>query len=260
MPLSLLESRIDELPRECTVVAYCRGPFCTFSADAVRRLRELGFDARRADVSVHSVSMRQKEHWDEVYRNKAPDSVSWYRPRLEQSLAWIEACALSSDAHIVDVGGGASTLVDDLLDRGFERLSVVDLSEEALGHSKARLGDAAQAVQWVVGDATTRLFDEASVDLWHDRAVFHFLTDEARRDAYVEALRASLRPGGFAIIATFGPTGPERCSGLPVTRYASAEIAAVLGRGFELIDQADDEHVTPWGAPQDFAYALLRRV
>ena len=260
MPLSVLESRIDELPRDCKVVAYCRGPFCTFSAEAVRRLRERGFEALRADVSVHSLSLRQKEHWDAVYRSKAPDSVSWYRPRLEQSLAWIEACGLGSDAHIVDVGGGASTLVDDLVERGFERLSVVDLSKEALAHSRARLGDAAEAVQWVVGDATTRLFEEASIDLWHDRAVFHFLTDETRRDAYVEELRASLRSGGFAIIATFGPTGPERCSGLPVTRYASADIAAALGEGFELIDQADDEHVTPWGAPQDFSYALLRRV
>lgn len=203
--------------------------------------------------------MSTREHWDEVYRTRSPDSVSWYRPRLERSLAWIDRCGLDPDAHVVDVGGGASTLVDDLLARGFERVSVADISAEALAHSRARLGDGAGSVRWVVGDATTRLFDEDSVDLWHDRAVFHFLTDPARRAAYVAALRRCVRPGGFAIVATFGPNGPERCSGLPVTRYASSDIAAALGSGFELVDQADEEHTTPWGAPQAFAYALCRR-
>ncbi len=203
--------------------------------------------------------MSTREHWDEVYRGKSPDAVSWYRPRLERSLAWIDSCGLDPRAHVVDVGGGASTLVDDLLARGFERVSVADISAEALAHTRARLGDAARSVQWVVGDATTPLFDEDTVDLWHDRAVFHFLTEPERRDAYIEALRRSVRPGGFAIIATFGPNGPERCSGLPVTRYASSGIAAALGPGFELVDQADEEHTTPWGASQAFAYALCRR-
>ncbi len=136
---------------------------------------------------------------------------------------------------------------------------MADLSAEALAHSQARLGEAARSVQWVVGDATTPLFDEGSVDLWHDRAVFNFLTEPARRDAYIEALRRSVRSGGFAIIATFGPNGPERCSGLPVTRYASSDIAAALGPGFELVEQADEEHTTPWGAAPAFAYALCRR-
>lgn len=203
--------------------------------------------------------MSVREHWDEVYRDKSPDSVSWYRPRLEQSLVWIDGCGLDPRAHVVDIGGGASTLVDDLLARGFERISVADISAEALTHSRARLGEAARRVQWVVGDATTSLFDEASVDLWHDRAVFHFLTEPARRDAYVEGLRRALRPGGFVIIATFGPNRPERCSGLPVTRYASSDIAAALGAGFELVDQADEAHTTPAGASQGFAYALCRR-
>lgn len=203
--------------------------------------------------------MSTREHWDEVYRNKSPNAVSWYRPRLEQSLAWIDGCGLDPRAHVVDVGGGASTLVDDLLARGFERVSVADISAEALAHTRVRLGDAERSVQWVVGDATTPLFDEDDVDIWHDRAVFHFLTERARRDAYIEALRRCVRPGRFAIIATFGPNGPGRCSGLPVTRYASAGIAAVLGSGFELVDQADEEHTTPWGASQAFAYALCRR-
>lgn len=203
--------------------------------------------------------MSTREHWDEVYRDKSPDSVSWYRPRLEQSLAWVDGCDLDPSAHIVDVGGGASTLVDDLLARGYEQISVADISAEALALARARLGDAASSVDWVVGDATTPLFDEESVDLWHDRAVFHFLTESARRDAYIEALRRAVRPGGYAIIATFGPGGPERCSGLPVKRYASGDIAAALGSGFELVDQTDEEHVTPWGSEQAFAYALCRR-
>lgn len=203
--------------------------------------------------------MSTREHWDAVYRNKSPDEVSWYRPRLEQSLTWIDGCGLKSRAHVVDVGGGASTLVDDLLARGFERVSVADISAAALAHTRARLGDAARDVRWVLGDATTPLFDDNSVDLWHDRAVFHFLCEPARRDAYIEALHRCVRPGGFAIIATFGPNGPERCSGLPVTRYASSEIAAALGSGFELVDQADEDHTTPGGASQAFAYALCRR-
>lgn len=203
--------------------------------------------------------MSTREHWDEVYRSRSPDSVSWYRSHLERSLAWIDGCGLAPHAHVVDVGGGASTLVDDLLARGFERVSVVDLSGEGIAHSRARLGDAARGVRWIVGDATTTLFDEGSVDLWHDRAVFHFLTDTARRDAYLDTLRRCVRPGGFALIATFGPNGPERCSGLPVVRYASADIAAALGEGFELVAQADEEHTTPRGATQAFAYALCRR-
>lgn len=203
--------------------------------------------------------MNTREHWDEVYRSKSPDSVSWYQPRLERSLGWIERCGLDRRAHVVDVGGGASTLVDDLLARGFDRVSVADISAAALAHAKARLGDGARSVRWIVGDATTPIFDEDSVDLWHDRAVFHFLTAPERRDAYVEGLRRSLRLGGFVIIATFGPHGPERCSGLPVTRYASSEIAALLGGGFEIIDVADEQHTTPSGASQEFAYVLLKR-
>lgn len=203
--------------------------------------------------------MSTREHWDEVYRSKSPDSVSWYRPRLDQSLAWIDSLDLPPTADIVDIGGGASTLVDDLLARGFSHLSVADISGHALEHSGARLGDAAEAVRWIVGDVTTSLLDESSVDLWHDRAVFHFLADASRRDGYVEALHKSVRPGGFALIATFGPDGPERCSGLPVVRYASGDIAAALGSTFELAKQADEVHTTPSGAPQAFAYALCQR-
>lgn len=203
--------------------------------------------------------MSRIEHWDDVYRRRSPDAVSWYAPRLERSLALIDRCALASQAHIVDVGGGASTLVDDLLARGFQDLTVADLSKEALAHSRSRLGAAASAVRWIVGDATTPLFAPDSVDLWHDRAVFHFLTEAAQREAYVAALRGALRPGGFAIIATFGPNGPERCSGLPVTRYAAKEIVAALGGDFVLLEEADEVHSTPSSASQAFAYALCQK-
>src|SRR5690606_37314818 len=151
-----------------------------------------------------------------------------YRPRIEQSLAWIDRCDLAADAHIVDVGGGASTLVDDLLARGFTRVSVADLSARALERARERLGDRAEQVGWVLGDVTTPLFEDASVALWHDRAVFHFLTDADARAAYVERVTRALRPGGLAILASFGQAGPERCSGLPVVRYDPAELAAAL--------------------------------
>lgn len=215
---------------------------------------------RCATTAEEPRPMSTRDHWDKVYTTRTPDAVSWYRPRLDHSLAWIDRCALPTRAHIVDVGGGASTLVDDLLARGFSRLSVADISAHALEHTRVRLGDAGLPVRWVVGDVTTPLFDEASVDLWHDRAVFHFLTDPAAREAYAAEARRAIRPGGLAIVATFGPNGPERCSGLPVQRYAAHEIAAALGAGFELVDAADEEHTTPWGAPQAFAYALCRRV
>lgn len=206
-----------------------------------------------------STPKRPHEHWDDVYRHKAADEVSWYRPRLDTSLSLIDRAGLASSAHVVDAGGGASTLVDSLLARGFARVTVVDLSSLALERARARLGDAARAVEWRVGDVTTRLFDEASVDLWHDRAVLHFLTEPEARAAYVARVGACVRPGGFVILASFGPRGPERCSGLPVLRQSAGELAATLGPGFELVAQADEEHTTPAGARQAFSYALCQR-
>jgi SAM-dependent methyltransferase len=203
--------------------------------------------------------MGNREHWEGIYESRAPDSVSWYRRHLDRSLAFIEECELSSNAHIVDVGGGASTLVDDLLARGYKNISVADISEAALETSKRRLGENAVTVEWVVGDVTTHLFDAGSVDLWHDRAVFHFLIEQEPRDAYIEALRRAVAPGGFVMIATFGPNGPEKCSGLPVQRYSAEEIAGTLGTEFELIDSAAEKHTKPSGGVQEFAYALCKR-
>ncbi len=158
--------------------------------------------------------------WDEVYPSKSPASVSGHRPRCAQSLAWIDRCGLGPRAHGVDAG---------------------------------------RSVQWGVSDASTALFEEEDVDRWHDRAALHVLTEAARRDACIEALRRAVRPGGLVIIATFGPNGPERCSGLSVTRHASSEIAAALGPGFERVEGADEEHTTPGGAAQAFAHERCRR-
>jgi SAM-dependent methyltransferase len=199
------------------------------------------------------------EHWERIYRGKSPPETTWYQAHLEQSLALIERCGLDPSAHIVDVGGGASTLVDDLLERGFQRVSVADLSAQALAYAKDRLGPAARQVQWLIGDVTTPLLEEQSVDLWHDRAVFHFFIHPRDRDRYVEALRRSLRPGGYVIIATFSPDGPDKCSGLPTLRYSPEEIATALGSEFELIDGAHEVHTTPRGGSQAFSYALLKR-
>ncbi len=203
--------------------------------------------------------MSDERHWDAVYADRAPTELSWYRPRLERSLEWIDACGLEPPAQIVDIGGGASTLVDDLLARGFEGVTVVDLSARALERAQARLGPAAARVRWIVGDLTTPLLAAASVDLWHDRAVFHFLTDERQRRAYVEQLRRALRPRGCVILASFGPSGPQRCSGLPVRRHSSAQLHEALGPGFTLLRSADEVHQTPAGAAQAFAYALCQR-
>jgi ubiquinone/menaquinone biosynthesis C-methylase UbiE len=201
-----------------------------------------------------------EEHWQEVYATKDTQRVSWYRPHLDRSLEFIRSRQLPKDARIVDIGGGASTLVDDLLGDGFTHLAVIDLSSEALRVAQERLGAKAETVDWIAGNATEPLLDERSVDLWHDRAVLHFLTDEDARRAYREQLLRVLKPGGFASIATFAPDGPEKCSGLPVRRYDAAAMAELLGPELTLIDQARETHETPWGAPQSFAYGFFHRV
>lgn len=206
--------------------------------------------------------MTTREHWENVYSQKSPDAVSWFRPRLDRSLALIAQAGLAPNSHIADIGGGASTLVDDLLALGTAKVSVADLSASALEHSKRRLGDDADKVTWVVGDATTRLFEDASVDLWHDRAVFHFLTGPEQRAAYLDHMARALRPsahGAHVLLATFGPDGPERCSGLPVVRYSAAALAETLGPAFELVTEEAELHTTPWGSNQAFTYALFRR-
>ena len=202
--------------------------------------------------------MNAKAHWESIYLTKAPDAVSWYRPHLEVSLSLVERAARNRSAAIIDVGGGESTLVDDLIRRGFSDLTVLDISLTALEATKKRLGQAGDRVRWFAADITSVPLPEHSFDIWHDRAVFHFLTAADDRAAYVRNVLHSMRPGGFVIVSTFGPEGPTRCSGLDVVRYDSENLHAEFGAHFRLIDSSKELHYTPWGAPQQFLYCYCR--
>ncbi len=203
--------------------------------------------------------MVDKEHWQAVYQKKSPDEVSWFQPHLERSLDFIRSSNLSQDARIVDVGGGASTLVDDLLAEGFRNIAVIDLANAALQTARIRLGDRAAAVAWIAGDVTTSLLPDSSVDFWHDRAVFHFLMEPQARAAYLGQVHRCVKPGGMVLVATFGLDGPEKCSGLPVARYNAKGIHAVFGDAFDKVAEAAEEHQTPWGTAQSFVYCFCRR-
>lgn len=198
--------------------------------------------------------MNSEAHWENVYKSKAADRVSWYRPHLEVSLRLIERAAGSVDASIVDAGGGESTLVDDLIARGYRNLTVVDLSQTALYETRRRLGSSAGRVQWIAGDITKVALPRHGFDVWHDRAVFHFLTSSEGRRAYVRAVQRSVRPGGYVIVSTFGPHGPVRCSGLDVARYDAEGLHGEFGEGFRLLDASEELHYTPWGTEQQFLY------
>lgn len=202
--------------------------------------------------------MASQEHWESVYRQKATDRVSWYRPHLDRSLAFIDAASLSNDAAIVDVGGGASTLVDDLLDRGYTNVTVLDVSATAIAAARDRLGLRAEKVSWVVGDITRIDLPRDQYDFWHDRAVFHFLGDLELRRRYVAGVGRSLKPGGHIVVATFGPQGPERCSGLEVVRYDAQGLHAQFGPSFEKLASSDETHKTPWGTEQEFVYCYCK--
>ncbi|MGX1318620.1 trans-aconitate methyltransferase [Bradyrhizobium sp. USDA 377] len=197
-------------------------------------------------------------HWDNVYATKGEAEVSWYQASPAISLAMIRAANSDHDAAIIDIGGGASRLVDALLQDGYRRLTVLDLSANALGVAKARIGAAASTVDWIVADVTTWP-PTRTYDVWHDRAAFHFLTDPDDRAAYVERLRSAVRPGGQVVIATFAPDGPEKCSGLPVQRHDSASLAAELGPEFELVEARSEMHRTPWDSKQSFQFSRFRR-
>ena len=202
----------------------------------------------------------RRQHWESVYRNKAADQVGWFQPRATSSLRLIEGSCANRDAHIIDVGGGASVLVDDLLDAGYRHLTVLDLADSALAASPQRLGARAQSVQWIAGDITRVELPEARYDVWHDRAVFHFLTDPADRARYVQQVLKSLKPGGYVIVATFGPGGPLQCSGLDVMRYAPEALHAEFGAPFQLLRHETEVHQTPAGKEQEFVFCYCRRV
>ena len=197
--------------------------------------------------------MNRQEHWDQVYRTKGPQEVSWYQRRPDLSLALIAASDIGKDDGIVDVGGGASTLVDCLLEAGYGRLAVLDLSAAALAHARARLGKRAANIEWFEADVTT--FDPPHrFGLWHDRAVFHFLTEAKDRRKYVATLRRTLQPGGTVILATFATDGPPKCSGLDVVRYDEPSILEELGEEFSLLEVRRETHLTPWESEQRFIY------
>jgi SAM-dependent methyltransferase len=200
----------------------------------------------------------RQAHWENVYRSKSEKEVSWFETSPAVSLDLIARLGVPPQAAIIDIGGGASRLVDHLLERGFSRVTVLDISETALAASRARLGSRAAGVQWLVADAT-KWEPRQTYDLWHDRAAFHFLTEAQDRDAYVERLRRAVVPGGHVIIGTFAPDGPARCSGLPVARHDAGSLAAALGPGFDLVETRRHEHVTPSGGVQRFQFSAFRR-
>lgn len=201
--------------------------------------------------------MDPEQHWQAVYETKAPTDVSWYESVPRRSLEFIQATELPAEAALLDVGGGASTLVDHLLSAGFGDLTVLDVAPAALERSRARLGAAGDQVRWIVADVT-RWQPPRRYDLWHDRAVLHFLVDAGPRDLYLDTLRTALAPDGYLVMATFGPQGPTRCSGLDVQRYSADQVSALLGPAFRLIESAIETHVTPRGDEQQFLYGLWR--
>ncbi len=204
--------------------------------------------------------MQSKEHWEQVYETKAETEVSWFQPHAELSLKLIRAANASNDVSIIDVGGGASTLVDDLLAAGSRKLTVLDLSAAALAKARQRLGERAAAVTWIEGNILDAPLPAQAYDVWHDRAVFHFLTDEAERHAYVAAVLHAVKPGGLVIVATFAEDGPTKCSGLPVMRYAASELHAQFGAPFQMLGHEKESHHTPGGNEQKFVYCFCRKV
>ncbi|HEU4635674.1 MAG TPA: class I SAM-dependent methyltransferase [Edaphobacter sp.] len=203
--------------------------------------------------------MDRRQHWESVYGTKSATEVSWYRPHLETSRALIESCARSKEAAILDIGGGASTLVDDLLASGFRDISVLDISRGALDVARQRLGSAGSAVHWLAEDFLHADLEPLRYDVCHDRAVFHFLGDEGERKSYFKQLERILRPEGSLILATFALEGPPRCSGLDVTRYGEAKMKEAAGAAFELVSSQRESHRTPTGSVQEMMYFVMRR-
>jgi SAM-dependent methyltransferase len=203
--------------------------------------------------------MDRKDHWERVYQTKSPSSVSWYQPHAERSLDLIRECGAEPDDPIIDIGGGASILADDLLTCGFRRITVLDVSQAALQAVRDRLGARGDPVTWIVADVTTAELPQSAYRVWHDRAAFHFLTLPEERGRYVDAVRHALRPGGHVIIATFALDGPERCSGLEVMRYDPERLHDEFGRDFRLLSSVRAVHFTPTGGAQQFVYCVLMR-
>jgi ubiquinone/menaquinone biosynthesis C-methylase UbiE len=203
--------------------------------------------------------MELKDQWERVYSTKATNAVSWFQEHALCSLRFIGQTGVDKTASIIDVGGGASTLVDDLLSEGFRNLSVLDLSKAALAAAQQRLGNRAASVQWIEADITKASLPEHSFDVWHDRAVFHFLTSPVDRGAYIKTVLRAVKPGGHVIVATFAEDGPTQCSGLPVMRYRADELHSEFGNEFMLVHHEKEAHRTPSGGIQQFVYCYCRR-
>lgn len=203
--------------------------------------------------------MDQRKHWETIYRTRDVHAVSWFQPEARQSLDLITRFAPERGAAIIDVGGGASVLVDNLIQSGYTDITVLDVSETALEISRQRLGKSADMVEWIAGDARDAPLAESGYAVWHDRAVFHFLTARADREAYVTQVERAVRPGGYVLIATFAEDGPATCSGLPVLRYSAEALHSEFGPSFRVVTTAHEEHHTPAGREQSFLYCLFRR-
>lgn len=198
-------------------------------------------------------------HWQKTYSSNPVEKLGWYEPHLQTSLGWIKTLGLSPDAPIIDVGGGASTLVDDLLALGHRSITVLDISDHALSLAKARLGKQADLVTWWCGDITGDELPAHQYELWHDRAVFHFLTNPEQQEKYREKLLKALRPEGQVIMGTFSPEAPPKCSGLPVQRYSARQLSEALGEEFELLRSQKELHTTPGGVEQMYLYCHFLR-
>lgn len=201
-----------------------------------------------------------KTHWENIYAVKEPTEVSWYREHLDTSLKMILQTKTAKSGTIIDIGGGSSTLVDDLFKKGFSNLSVLDISANAIETSRERLGKRAEKVEWIVADITNVSLPENYYDVWHDRAVFHFLTDAGDRKKYVELVMRSLKVGGHIIVASFGLNGPTKCSGLDVVRYSPETMRDEFGESFRLIKSLNETHRTPFETTQEFIYCYCRKL
>ena len=200
-----------------------------------------------------------KTHWEHIYESKGPKQVSWYQEHAQYSLQYIRNTGIQKTGDIIDVGSGASTLVDDLIADGYQHISILDVSGNALQLARQRLGAKASNVKWIEADITKADLPQGAYDLWHDRAVFHFLTQPTDRERYIDTVRRAVRPGGHVIVATFAPDGPEQCSGLEVMRYSSESLHGEFGTGFDLIDSTNETHQTPFGTEQKFIYCYCRK-
>jgi 2-polyprenyl-3-methyl-5-hydroxy-6-metoxy-1,4-benzoquinol methylase len=203
--------------------------------------------------------MNTKTHWEHIYETKAPTQVSWYQEHAQVSLQYIRNTGIQKTDPIIDVGGGSSTLVDDLLTDGFQHISILDVSGTALQLARQRLGARAVDVNWIEADITQVVLPEQTYALWHDRAVFHFLTQRADRQRYIDSARHAVRPGGHVIVATFALDGPERCSGLEVAHYTPESLHGEFGEDFVVVDSTRETHHTPFGTEQKFIYCYCRR-